>query len=103
MPLLSKLRQARQDLLAHISLIEEMRRGSVTRQFLKTRIKGKSEPNLTGPYALFSLPSKKKGGPWGADSTTQMKSDVWNTKWKTSISFKLSAASWWRLGNKFVG
>ena len=59
MSLLSKLRQARQEILARMALIEEMRRGSVTRQFLKIRVKGKSEPNLTGPYALFT--SKKEG------------------------------------------
>ncbi len=59
MALLAKLRQARHEILARINLIEEMRRGSVTRQFLKTRVKGKSEPNLVGPYALFT--HKKEG------------------------------------------
>jgi hypothetical protein len=51
---LSKLRQARQEILTHIALIEEMRRGSVTRQFLKIKLKGQREPVLTGPYALFT-------------------------------------------------
>lgn len=54
-----KLRQTRQTLLAHISLIEEMRRGSVTRQFLKIKLKGQKEPILAGPYALFTY--KKNG------------------------------------------
>jgi len=36
MSVLSKLRQARQDILAQIALLEEMRRGSVIRQFLKS-------------------------------------------------------------------
>ena len=56
---LAKLRQARQEILTHIALIEEMRRGSVTRQFLKIRLKGQREPVLTGPYALFTC--KKNG------------------------------------------
>jgi len=55
----TKLRQARQEILTHIALIEEMRRGSVTRQLLKIRRKGQREPVLTGPYALFTC--KKKG------------------------------------------
>ena len=59
MSILSKLRQARQGILTQIALVEEMRRGSVIRQFLKIRLKGQSKPSLVGPYALFSL--KKKG------------------------------------------
>jgi hypothetical protein len=31
-----------------------MRRGSVTRQFLKIKLKGQKDPALAGPYALFS-------------------------------------------------
>ena len=58
-PPLAKIRQARQEILTHIALIEEMRRGSVTRQFLKIRLKGQREPVLTGPYALFTC--KKNG------------------------------------------
>jgi hypothetical protein len=56
---LVKLRQARQETLTHIALIEEMRRGSVTRQFLKIRLKGQRDPVLAGPYALFTC--KKNG------------------------------------------
>lgn len=59
MSIIQKLRQKRQQLLSQISLIEEMRRGSVIRQFLKIRLKGKRKPVLSGPYALFSF--KKKG------------------------------------------
>jgi len=59
MSLLSKLRQARQKILAQMALLEEMRRGSVTRQFLKVRLKRQSEPVLSGPYALFTY--KKNG------------------------------------------
>jgi hypothetical protein len=59
MKILDRLRQRRQELLARIGLIEEMRRGSVTRQFLKVRLKGQSEPVLSGPYALFTC---KRGG-----------------------------------------
>jgi hypothetical protein len=51
---LGKLQQMRQDILTHISLIEEMRRGSVTRQFLKIKLKGQKDPALAGPYALFT-------------------------------------------------
>ncbi len=59
MSILQKLRQKRQEILWQISLIEEMRRGSVIRQFLKIKLKGKRGPILSGPYALFSF--KKKG------------------------------------------
>ena len=59
MSVLSKLRQARQEILSQIALLEEMRRGSVIRQFLKIQLKGKRKPTLSGPYALFTL--KRKG------------------------------------------
>jgi hypothetical protein len=59
MRILDRLRQRRLELLSRIGLIEEMRRGSVTRQFLKVRLKGQSEPVLSGPYALFT---RKSGG-----------------------------------------
>lgn len=59
MKILERLRQRRQELLARIGLIEEMRRGSVTRQFLKVRLKNQAEPVLSGPYALFT---RKSGG-----------------------------------------
>lgn len=60
MSVLQKLRQARQEILAQIALIEEMRRGSVIRQFLKIKLKGKRKPTLSGPYALFSFKQKGK-------------------------------------------
>ena len=60
MSVLSKLRQARQDLLAQIALIEEMRRGSVIRQFLKVRLKGQTEPIFSGPYALYTFKQRGK-------------------------------------------
>jgi len=59
MPKIPKLRKARQETLTQISLIEEMRRGSVTRQFVKRKTKAKAEPVFTGPYALFTC--KKDG------------------------------------------
>jgi hypothetical protein len=59
MPPLSKLRQKRQEILSLIAPLEEMRRGSVTRQFLKFQRKGEKEPVWTGPYALFTC---KRGG-----------------------------------------
>jgi len=60
---LDKLREMRQEILAHIALIEEMRRGSVTRQFLKIKLKGQKEPALAGPYGLFTC--KKNGRTMG--------------------------------------
>jgi hypothetical protein len=48
----------REQILSRIAGIEEMRRGSVTRQFLKVKRKG-SESVFTGPSALFTY---KKGG-----------------------------------------
>ena len=60
MSVLSKLRQVRQDILAQIALTEEMRRGSVIRQFLRIKLKGKRTPTLSGPYALFTFKQKGK-------------------------------------------
>lgn len=60
MAMLQKLREARQEILAQIALIEEMRRGSVIRQFLKIKVKGKRKPTLSGPYALFTFKLKGK-------------------------------------------
>jgi hypothetical protein len=60
MSVLSKLRQLRQDILAQIALMEEMRRGSVIRQFLRIKLKGKRKPTLSGPYALFTFKQKGK-------------------------------------------
>jgi hypothetical protein len=59
MPSLSRLRRMRQEILSLIDPLEEMRRGSVTRQFLKFQRKGEQEPIWTGPYALFTC---KRGG-----------------------------------------
>jgi hypothetical protein len=59
MPPLSKLRRNRQEILTLIAPLEEMRRGSVTRQFLKIQRKGEKDPVFTGPYALFTC---KQGG-----------------------------------------
>jgi hypothetical protein len=60
MSVIQKLRQARQEILSQIALIEEMRRGSVIRQFLKIKLKGKRKPTLSGPYALLSFKQKGK-------------------------------------------
>lgn len=56
---LPKLRKQRQEILGHISSLEEMRRGSVTRQFFKTKRKHLNVPVLIGPYALYTY--KKSG------------------------------------------
>jgi hypothetical protein len=61
MSLLSKLRQARQKILAQMALLEEMRRGSVNRQFLKVKLNnGQSEPVLSGPYTLFTCKKNRR-------------------------------------------
>jgi hypothetical protein len=60
MPMLAKLRQTRQQILVQIAAIEEMRRGSVIRQFLKVKLKGQRKPVLSGPYALFTFKQKGK-------------------------------------------
>lgn len=60
MSVLQRLRQARQEILGQIALIEEMRRGSIIRQFLKIRLKGKRKPILSGPYALFTFKQEGK-------------------------------------------
>jgi hypothetical protein len=51
---LPQLRRARADLLRHISSIEEMRRGSVIRQFLKAKRPDAEEEVFIGPYPLFT-------------------------------------------------
>jgi len=57
---ISHLFARRRDLLEDISAIEEMRRGSVIRQFLKVKLKGRKEPVLSGPYALYTRKKKRK-------------------------------------------
>jgi hypothetical protein len=54
---LSRLRQSRREILGHIASIEEMRRGSVVRQFFKVKTNGKARRR--GPYALYTR--KKQG------------------------------------------
>lgn len=56
---LAQLRQSRTVLLGHIQSIEEMRRGSVTRQFLKAQRSQAEEDVFIGPYPLFTC--KKNG------------------------------------------
>jgi len=56
---LPKLRRQRQDILGHIASLEQMQRGSVTRQFFKTKRRQLNAPVLIGPYALYTY---KKGG-----------------------------------------
>ncbi|OGD17605.1 MAG: hypothetical protein A2Y69_15725 [Candidatus Aminicenantes bacterium RBG_13_59_9] len=56
---LSRLRRSRREILGHIASIEEMRRGSVIRQFFKFKPKGKARPRRRGPYALYTC--KKQG------------------------------------------
>jgi hypothetical protein len=46
---LAKLRKLRQEILGHIGSLEEMRRGSVTRQFFRTKRKELNVPVLIGP------------------------------------------------------
>jgi len=60
MSALSRLRQTRRDILAEISLFEEMRRRSFIRQFLKTKLKGKRKRTISGPYALLTFKQKGK-------------------------------------------
>lgn len=60
---LAQLRQARADLLRHIQSIEEMRRGSVTRQFLRAKRPEAEEDVFLGPYPLFTC--KKNGRTFG--------------------------------------
>jgi hypothetical protein len=49
---LTKLRRLSQELLGHIGSLEEMRRGSVTRQFFRVKRKELNVPVLVGPYTL---------------------------------------------------
>jgi hypothetical protein len=56
---LPKLRQTRAALLRDITSLEEMRRGSVVRQFFRVKRPSSPEPVFVGPYALFTC--KKNG------------------------------------------
>lgn len=57
---LARLRHIRLDILRHIASLEEMRRGSVTRQFFKTKRKIMNVPVLVGPYALYTYKIGRK-------------------------------------------
>ena len=56
---LSQLRQSRAKLFRLIQSLEEMRRGSVSRQFLKAKRAQDGEEVFIGPYPLFTC--KKNG------------------------------------------
>jgi len=57
---LPKLRKIRLEILSHIASLEQMRRGSVTRQFFKTKRKLMNVPLLIGPYALYTYKIGRK-------------------------------------------
>ena len=56
---LARLRHERLEILGRIASLEEMRRGSVVRQFVKVKQRGKAKPRFRGPYALYTF--KRKG------------------------------------------
>lgn len=56
---ITKLEEEREMLLKEIGLIKEMRRGSVTEQFLSIRLRDKKKPTLRGPYYVHTT---KVGG-----------------------------------------
>jgi hypothetical protein len=56
---LARLRRSRRQILGRIAAIEEMRRGSVVRQFFKVKQNGPARPKRRGPYTLYTL--KKHG------------------------------------------
>lgn len=49
-----ELQKRREEILQQMFEIESMRRGSITEQYLKVRSKGREEPELRGPYYVFS-------------------------------------------------
>jgi len=53
--------EARRDaILEEIRSIRSMKRGSISKQYLKVRRKGRSEPALRGPYYVFSRREQDK-------------------------------------------
>jgi hypothetical protein len=55
---LGRLRQNRMKILGHIAAIEEMRRGSVVRQFFPVKNPGLTGPKMRGPYSLYTRKHK---------------------------------------------
>ncbi len=55
---LAKLGKSSHEILDRIVLIEVIRRGSVARQFFKSKAKGALEGTLVGPYALSTYPTE---------------------------------------------
>lgn len=55
-----EIEQAREAILEEMRSMRSMRKGSVTRQFLKVKHKDKSEPVLRGPYFVFTRKEGKK-------------------------------------------
>ncbi|RMG00944.1 MAG: hypothetical protein D6726_10485, partial [Nitrospirae bacterium] len=56
---LERLRARRNEILKEITALEQMRRGSVVEQFVKT-VKADGSIVRRGPYALYSYKEKKK-------------------------------------------
>jgi Family of unknown function (DUF6788) len=57
---IARLRRNRREILRHIASIEEMRRGSVVRQFFPVKHPATHGPKIRGPYALYTCKQKGK-------------------------------------------
>ena len=55
-----EIEKAREAVLAEMRSIRSMRKGCVTRQFLRVKHKDKEEPVLRGPYFVFTRKEGKK-------------------------------------------
>ncbi len=54
------IEERRKQILKEIRGIRAMRKGSVTEQYLKVKKKGQKEPELKGPYSLYTRKERGK-------------------------------------------
>lgn len=52
----------REEILKEMRSLRGMRRGSVMKQHLRVKVKGKREPEARGPYWLYTRKEKGKSG-----------------------------------------
>lgn len=78
MSVITNLEKRRGQILQEMHRIRAMRKGSVIKQYLKVKKKGKKEPVIKGPYWLYTRKEKGKtvGQRLSSDDAERFREDV---------------------------